>query len=314
MTILRKAGIIIAGLSCMLIMFTGCTKKQETPDSSASTSSSTPPPPVNEGFPVTVNDVTIQTGPVRVAVLSPSLAEIAVDMGFAPYVAVRSDECNQPEQVAALPSAGSMLNPDADFIKEMKPDLVLMQAEPDETFRKSLGDAGVPLVVIPPAQTLEEIETVYNKVGLVFGGSVQGAEKAQKMNDTLRDGIEDIRQRVSSQKEKVAAVYATDAYGHAATGDTLIHELMTVAGLNNSAASGTHWNLPQNAGSKAAILFCPSNAKSAIAGDSRYSQSPAVRNKKIIVLEDTALQRQGLALIDAVKAMASAAYPSAFSN
>ena len=67
-------------------------------------------PPLN--YPVAVGGVQLEAPPLRVVVMSPSLAEIAADLGYTDRLCGRTEECDYPPTVAALPSVGKTLMPD----------------------------------------------------------------------------------------------------------------------------------------------------------------------------------------------------------
>ena len=52
---------------------------------------------ITQDYPVTINEVTIDAKPQKVAVLSGSLADVVLAMGYETSLALASEDCTQPE-------------------------------------------------------------------------------------------------------------------------------------------------------------------------------------------------------------------------
>ena len=304
----RLLGLSFICLGLITAMLGGC-KSQQNP-SSVLESSSAP----DTGFPVSIGGVTIQKEPQRVAVLSPSLAEIAVDMGYTARLCARAEECDAPADIASLPSVGSLWMINIDSLKEINPDLVLMQSEPNDTVKAFLHKAGIPLAIVPAASRYDELEKMYRTLGKLFDGSIKGEEKGQMQMLTIEQGLTAIRDKVKehTQAGTPNVLYITDAYGHVATGDTLIHTLLESAGTSNAAAADTQWNAQEQTLAKADIILCPQGQKAAVLSNKKLASSPAVKQKKVYELATAPIERQGSRMIDAVRIIAETLYPDAF--
>ena len=114
---------VIVLFALIAALLTGCNLNKNSPQDSVVS---------DKNYPVTLNGITLNSAPSKVVVLSPSLAEIIVDMGFVSSLAGRAEECDQPASVAALPVVGSVLIPNIDAIYKLKPDLILVQKEPSQ--------------------------------------------------------------------------------------------------------------------------------------------------------------------------------------
>lgn len=119
---------------------------------------------------MTVGDVSLDSPPLRAVVLSPSLAEIVADLGYADRLCGRSEECDFPSQVAALPSVGKTMMPDGGGVAALDADLVLTQAPLPEETASFLEREGIPVAVIPAAASYEELSELYAQVGQLFAG------------------------------------------------------------------------------------------------------------------------------------------------
>ena len=72
-------------------------------------------------YPVTVNELTIDAKPEKVAVLSGSLADVILAMGYETSLVLGSEDCTQPE----LDVLNKVSATDASAILAADPDLVL---------------------------------------------------------------------------------------------------------------------------------------------------------------------------------------------
>lgn len=265
-------------------------------------------------FPVTVCGVTLEKPPQSAVVLSPSLAEIISDMGFGEFLTGRSKECDFPEAVAALPPVGGVLIPDIDIITQLAPEVLLTQAKPSDSVNKMLEANGITVIVIPAAKRFEELQTVYTNVAQIFSGGQTGLTKGIAHMEALKDSLKPITDAAASAagEKPLSAVYITDNYGHAATGDTVLHRLILAAGADNAASADREWTPDKQSLNKAQVIFCPEQIVKEIKSMADLAECPAVKNGRVYGLNAAAMERQSRRMIDAVKDMALKMYPGAF--
>lgn len=292
------AGVIAA----LVILAAGCRPEEKGPESAVD-------------WPATAGGLTLSEAPQKVAVLSPSLAEIAADMGYADRLCGRAEECDQPAAVAALPSAGSMLLPDLDEVRSWVPDLVLTQSAPSEATRALLEQYRIPVAVVPSATTFDELREVYREVGVLFEGVVAGERRGDAQFEKLTAALAEVTGRVASEgaKKKTAAVYIADEYGHAATGDTVVDRILTAAGAVNIAAGGTDWTVDFSLLAQTPeVIFCPSALVDTVKASEALAASPAVQEGRVYGVDASAMERQGLRIAEAAESIARLLYPVAF--
>ena len=295
-------------------MLSSCRKTMKVTDASNFTVSSAPAVTVQD-YPVTVNGLTLAEVPEHVVVLSPSLAEIAADMGFSSRLCGRTEECNYPQAVSVLTSVGKTLLPEQDKIEAVTPDLVLAQSEPSATLKAWLTEKQIPLLIIPAALTYEEIQTMYVAVGQALGGKETGAAQAETILwPMLQSKMQSVSNTIATSvaAKKLTALYVSSVYGNVATGDTIIHSLLTTAGADNAAKAGTGWNLPDGAAATVEVIFCPTELVEQVKTMSVYKNTSAVKNARVYGLDTALTERQGLRIAEAVQSMAKLLYPTAF--
>ncbi len=86
-------------------------------------------------------------GPDRIVSTSPSITETLFALGLGDRVVGVSTYCRFPPQVAALPKVGSFLNPDAELIAGLRPDLVIVH-EVSNGLDRRLTSLHIPFVIV----------------------------------------------------------------------------------------------------------------------------------------------------------------------
>lgn len=296
-------------MTATLVLAAGCEKTPATSKGSRPVGASSAP----AEYPVTVGGVELTAKPQRVAALSPALAELAAELGYGSQLCGRGEECDYPEAVKALPCVGSMLMPDIDQIAALDADLVLMQTAPSERVKSLLDKKGVQVLVIPAAASLDAVAAVYDDLGRALGGAHTGSAQAKAAWEAVSGRLTALEQTLGGV-EKKTGLYVANADGSVATGDTVMHAVLTAAGLDNAAAQGAGWKLPDGAAAKAAVLLCPDPMTGSVGGMAAFKSSPAVKNKQIIGVDAIALERQTARMADAAEAIARKLYPSAFTQ
>ncbi|MBI3185550.1 MAG: ABC transporter substrate-binding protein [Myxococcales bacterium] len=174
----------------------------------------------------------------RVATLAPSLTETVVALGAADRLVGVSRYDELPE-VAKLPRIGGYLDPSAEGVAALAPDLVLVHPSPgNRNAVERIAELGVPVLVLPGddiAGTLTAIREVGRALGLADRAVAVAAE------------IESTRASVRMRAKAARPVRALIAYSfqpmYVAGPDSFAHELLLDAGGVN-AAEGTKGAYP----------------------------------------------------------------------
>jgi iron complex transport system substrate-binding protein len=86
-------------------------------------------------------------GPARIVSTSPSITETLFALGLGDRVVGVSTYCRFPPEVAKLPKVGSFLQPDAELIAGLRPDLVIVH-EAGNGLDRRLGSLRIPFIVV----------------------------------------------------------------------------------------------------------------------------------------------------------------------
>ncbi len=176
-------------------------------------------------------EVRFDSIPRRIVSLAPSLTEMLFAVGAGDAVVGVTQSCNYPAAVSTLPEVGDLLNPDAERVLALRPDLVFISVEGNtQSSFDALERVGLRLFVSNP-RTLDGVLT-----SLLQFGSITGHEdRAKRLTDSLRGIAEDLRGAAPPAPASVLVLISTQPL-MAAGGRTFINEIIALAGGRNAAA------------------------------------------------------------------------------
>ncbi|MBT2540410.1 ABC transporter substrate-binding protein [Streptomyces sp. ISL-44] len=202
-------------VAALALALTGCGGTATTPDPSAHAAAAPDrveplsPAPL-PALPVTVSSadgarVTVASAD-RVVPLTGSLNEIAHTLGLGERVVAR-DITATFEQAAALPVVTRGHDVSAESVLSLRPTLVLAETTsgPAEAIQQ-IRDAGVPVLVIAPAKSLEDVPKRIDTVAAALGVTEAGT----RLNQRTADRIAAVRKEIpatSGKKPRVAFLY-----------------------------------------------------------------------------------------------------------
>lgn len=140
-------------------------------------------------YPVSVADITIETEPMDIVVLSDETADIISYLGYDGKMVGRSDEVNQ-NFLSIVESVGSAQFPDVDKIKSKATDIVFADDTLDDSVKNELTDAGILVINVVAPETTTELETTYVTIAKILGGAVDGAQKG---NDSFYELLDTMK-------------------------------------------------------------------------------------------------------------------------
>jgi iron complex transport system substrate-binding protein len=231
-------------------LLAGCTEPAEPEETTAETNQPTNPGPEGPAttgteptqttetqsvFPLTITDqmdrtVTIKAELQRIISLAPSNTEILFALGLGAQIVGRTDYCNYPAEVEAIPSIGGFSTPNLEQVIALEPDLVVATSMHEEIVLQ-LEEYDVPVIVLYP----QAIDGILGSIELV--GTATGAGEAA---DVL---IADIRARIEAVSAKIEGLTTEQIVSCCfvvwhdplmlAGGDTIYEELIRIAGGSN---------------------------------------------------------------------------------
>jgi iron complex transport system substrate-binding protein len=157
----------------------------------------------------------------RIVSLAPNLTQMVVALGAEGSLAAVTPFCKVPGDVARLPGG---IQPEAEAVLALAPDLVLSSSMTPATTRKQLVQLGLRVEVID-ADSLDGIRTTQRKLAVLLGVT------APKIPEAAKPAL----------GRSVALLFGADT-GYSAGCGTHAHEILEAAGLRNIAAeAGGPW-------------------------------------------------------------------------
>lgn len=170
--------------------------------------------------------------PMRIVSTSPSITESLFALGAGDRVVGVSMHCRFPEAVLALPKVGSFLQPDAERIAALRPDLVVVH-EVSTGIDRRLAALRIPFIAVDRgtmASVFSSIQQIANAAGLPARGAALVAD--------LQLGLERVRRaQAGHPRVKVLVVIGrrpgalADLIG--VGGGTYLNDLIEIAGGTN---------------------------------------------------------------------------------
>lgn len=310
-----------------LCLLAGCgskdTKNQTQPESEAPTGTESPAEageepeaeaPADKGqsaSAVTVTDmsgrqITLDEPATRIVALTASDCEILYALGAGDTLVGRGEYCDWPAKVTQVPSVESGANTNIEQIIALNPQVLLMSAMAQtEEQIAALENAGIRVVV----SDAQDIEGVYEAITLI--GALMGKnEEAQTLVADMQDTFSQIRDNAAGDgSETVYFEVSPLDYGLWAAGsNTFMDEIAQMMGLTNAFSDVSGWaeiseeqvleREPDYIVTISMYFGDGPTPEEEILSRAGWENIPAVKNGKILNLQNNELSRPGPRLKD----------------
>lgn len=174
--------------------------------------------------------------PARIVSTSPSVTETLFALGLGDRVVGVSTYCRYPEEVSRLPKVGTFLKPDAELIAQRRPDLVIVQAGPNQ-IKSQLRMLRVPFVTVDRGT----LASIYSSIRTI-GDAAGVGDRATALIATLEQGLSGVRAAVAGRPPRRTLLIVGRQTGTlsdlvAVGRDSYLNDLVTLAGGVNVLAS-----------------------------------------------------------------------------
>ena len=267
-------------------------------------------------YPLTVIDetgtaVTLSKEPQRFISTAPSNTEILFALGLGEKVVGVTNYCNYPEAAKHVEKIGEISPLNYEKIISLKPDLVLAYGGFQLKDIPRLRELGIIAIVLEPLNlkdTFKSIKMIATACGISDKGSI--------LVDNLTKRVDYIKSKVSnipiSSQPKVFIGGTSETIFTPGAG-TLFNELITMAGGQNIAASLSFWKKisPEFvAEAEPDIIIIPigvmnqeesSKIKEIVSKRNGWSNIPAIKNKKIYIVNEDLFYRAVPRMVDGLE-------------
>lgn len=266
----------------------------------------------NKNYPVSVADITIETEPKDIVVLSDETADIISYLGYAKKMVGRSDEVTQ-NFLSVAPSVGSAANPDVEKIKSYATDIVFADDTLDENAKKELTDAGIMVLNVASPETTTELETVYLTLGKILGGSVDGAKTGEDSYKDLIDTMKTYKAEVNSNVSKtICYLYLEGDKLHTLHSGTYGDMLLGYTGAVNAAVNVSESEIDTKilkVANPDYILYADEETLQFIQNDSDLKGLKALKNKQTLMVTKEEMSRMGTTSLLTLNKIMNFMYP-----
>jgi len=253
--------------------------------------------------------------PARVISLAPNLTEVLFALGAGGRVVGVTRYDDHPPEVLSLPRVGGFTDPSLEAILALRPDLVLCVPNAgNRQTMETVGRLGVPVLVLP-AETLEDVFLAIS----TLGNALDRRPAAAALAADMRRRVAAVQARVRGRTRPAVLL----VYGHrpliGAGAQTFADALIELAGGRNVLAGSAirYPSLPMEEVLRLApevILDASMSAPAsdaALAGWARFSVLPAVRDRRIHVVDSALWFRPGPRIVLGLEEMARLLHPDA---
>jgi len=310
----RPVRTVLAGALLGTLALAGCGQTGTTAGTAAPSSAASSTAPAAGGFPVTVEaangKVTIPKRPERIVSLSATHTETLYAIGAGSQVVAVDDRSNHPPEAPTTELSG--FKPNVEAIVAQKPDLVVVSDDIDDIVSE-LGKVNVPVIQQPAAANLDEAYEEISELGAATGHQAE----ADKVVADMKSAIDDV---VSTTPKDTGLTYyhELDQTPYAVTSKTFIGQIYGLFGLTNIAdkapdAAGGYPKLSAEFVAQAdpdliflADVKCCGQNKEALAARPGWKNLSAVRNGRVIELDDDIASRWGPRVADLARSIGAA--------
>ncbi|MFD0205796.1 MULTISPECIES: ABC transporter substrate-binding protein [Saccharothrix] len=264
-------------------------------------------------YPVTVGDLTLAERPARIVVLAPTATEMLFAMDAGDQVVAVDDNSTYPAEAPRSDLSG--FQPNAEAIASYEPDLVVISNDINQV-KDQLGTLKIPVYLAGPAQTLDDTYTQLEDLGRLTGHGTEAADVVRRMKDDIDKILADTPKRA----DKPTYYYELDQSLYSVTGDTFVGSLFDQVGLVNVADTVDPRQL--NAGypqlsvefliqADPDLIFladtkCCGQSAETVKARPGWGAITAVREDRIVALDDDIASRWGPRVVELVRVIADA--------
>ncbi len=125
-------------------------------------------------------------GPLRVVSLVPSVTELLAQWGLATRLVGRTRFCIEPKWIrATVPEVGGTKDPNLDRIRDLKPDLVILERDENtKAAADGLTALGIPWLALE-VRTLKDCAKAWRQLGALFGLEALAEPRAKALEAQL---------------------------------------------------------------------------------------------------------------------------------
>ncbi len=262
-------------------------------------------------------EVNFNFPPKRIISLAPNITEILYGLGLDEEIVGVTIHCNFPQKVKEKPKVGSYINIDFERVVSLKPELIIATAAGNtKDMVERLEKLGFPTYVIFPKKIQDIMKSVLN-----IGHIVNREREAHLIVQTMQNRLKKILELTRGLSRPKVFLQIGEAplvtVGKGSFGDDLIN----LSGGENIA--GNEKQMYPRLGIEEILKRAPEviivstmnpqgDYQKVFLEWSRWKTIPAVKNKRIHLMDSDLIDRPSPRIIDGLKIMAKILHPAVF--
>ncbi|MBI1972322.1 MAG: cobalamin-binding protein [Candidatus Aenigmarchaeota archaeon] len=242
---------------------------------------------------------------IRIISLAPSNTEILFSLGLGPQVVGVTRFCDYPDEAKKITKIGGWVDPEYGRVESLKPDLIFTSTFLQEKIAKALSAKGFNVVHTDP----KNLGGVYESI-ITIGKSCHKLKESKTLVGEIMNGLDGVKQIF----DEPVKVYCEEWHRPPTVSGNWVPDIIRIAGGESMIKAGeisretTLQEVAKFGPEIIVVSLCGFGEKS----DKRFIlQRPgwqnldAVKNNKIIVMDDSLLNRPGPRLVNAAEKLAA---------
>jgi len=247
--------------------------------------------------------------PHRIVSLSPTATESLFAIGAGKQVVAVDDQSDYPKRAPRTSLSG--YTPNVEAIAGYRPDLVVLSGDANDVVG-GLRKLGIRVLLQPAANNLADAYAEIKQLGAVTGHVRGAAAVVARMRTSITKTIKSVPKRHLSVYHELDPTY------YSATSTTFIGRIYKLFGLRNiaDAADSSGIGYPQLSGEYIvsanpglivlADTRCCGQSAATVASRAGWGGLAAVRNHRVVGIDDSVASRWGPRIVDFVRAVGKA--------
>lgn len=260
-------------------------------------------------YPATVLNVTIEKEPKTVACLSPSIAQMLIELEYGDKIVGYPTDFAS-EDVTEEQMIGTGLNPDFDKIGILAPEIIFTNVPLTKAQMDKVSSVGIKVVVMPVIKTVDGLKARYTDLITAMSGQVVANERGLEFSDQFQQDLDYIVSLLPQNRPSF--LYVTGLDPIIATGDTFESDLLSVFG-DNLAQNNTEYTVTAEelAAMEPDIIFYSDELD-----EEHFRQSELFKDKKAIAggklyaINNAEITLQNQDVIEVIRDMGELLYPA----
>jgi iron complex transport system substrate-binding protein len=255
--------------------------------------------------------------PVRIASLAPNITEILFALGLDEKIVAVSSDSDYPPEAAAKIKTGTFWQPNIEAIIASKPDLVITEhIERQKSAAETLNRLGYPVLTLK-IEKIPELFSAIREIGKASGCDQRAEQLVESMNLRLNE----LKSKFGSAN-KTKVLWAVQLEPLRVVGrNTFVNDLIEIAGGENAIGDTIQYYPPIGTEELFAcgveVIIHSAMDGSDLAQQqktaedfwAKFTNLPAVKNKRIHVIKADAVLRLGPRLPEGVEIIAGLLHP-----